>query len=137
MKYTEQLFNGILEPFIENLKTKGFLKGKKKITFSELQHLIKTFAVHFYNKKTEHLDFKNIECNYIKGCKDTCNDIINDLGKLIKLRESELDDYKNNSRATQKGIKAGEYAINEIVNIKLIVQSKLKSQINKQRKCCS
>jgi uncharacterized Zn-finger protein len=133
MKYTEQLFDGIFEPFLKKEK-KNYLKGK--VGLMEISHFVKNFAVEFYNKKTSHLEFKEIEKNYTNGQKDMCKEIIENIDAIRGMRQTNLDNYKCYSRATKKKIEAKEHVISELFTLKLIFQSKLKYVYDSERERC-
>lgn len=126
MKYTEQLFDGIFDKFLTKAK-KTYLSGK--ISISEISHFAKYFALHFYNKKTEHLDFQNVENNYKLGENDTLIEVINRIDGLKKQKAEKLTEYKAGKNATKKQIEILENGINEINNCKLLFQSIYKYKI--------
>ena len=123
MKYTEQLFDGIFDQYLKDAKER-YLKGK--ISYREIAHFAKHFAVEFYNEKTKHIDFIDKENNYNKGFIDAINLLIDRIDCYKDKKQSKLLGHKATKRPLKKAIERIVGELNTIVDIKLIVLSILK-----------
>jgi hypothetical protein len=113
------------DQFINKFKEKGFLKYQKIKSIKDVEHLMTTYALHFFVEKIKEYnldDFKNVERNILQKMIDTISSRIEDL-------HVELNEYKNHSKCLKKKILEYEGKIDENWNFKLILQSLYKKSV--------